>query len=99
MTIWKYSLYADVVTTLKLPYGAVPISAQAQHGRIVLWALVDPTQTTTEARKFAVYGTGFTMPDRAVGVDYEDIMKYLGTVQLGEGVYVGHVFEDMRVDK
>lgn len=76
--IFKYAFNGIV----ELPKGAEIISAQEQHGKIQIWAIVDPS-AETEKRLFALYGTGHEMDDRS--------QKFIATIQRGE--FVWHLFE------
>lgn len=56
-----------------------------------LWARVDvlPENGDAEAlvqRVFCVFGTGHEIPD--------DIGRFIGTVSMAEGRFIGHVFEE-----
>lgn len=83
-TIWKFTLRETTdVQELHMSVGAEILTAQAQAEAICLWAIVAP-ESTTEARVFAIVGTGHRMPDRG---------RYISTVQLAGGALVLHVFE------
>jgi len=83
-TIYKYQLFAghDV---MEMPKGAQVLTVQAQNDKPHIWALVDPYESSVEARRFGVYGTGHDMPD--------DLGPYIGTFQLEGGSLVFHVFD------
>lgn len=83
-TIWKYGLEITDRQTLAMPAGAQLLTAQYQHGRLNLWAEVDPS-AETEDRTVAIVGTGNPMP--------EGKAEYVGTVQAWVGHLVWHVFE------
>ena len=89
MRIFKYQLpvpeapssYVDV----EMPEGARVLSAGAQNGEVVVWALVDP-HAKTVLRRFAIYPTGLTeVPEHPV--------NFVGTVMLLGGALVFHVFD------
>jgi len=82
--IFKYKLRARQIQNVKMPVGAVIQSVQKQDGDIHVWALIDPTETTLEARYFEICGTGNEF-------DYSDKHKFLGTCQALDGVW--HVYE------
>lgn len=86
MKIYKYTLAVTDLQTLALPERAKVLTVQTQHKLPQLWALVDESAATTQARRFATYGTGNPMPDGDPG-------QYIGTYQLGGGALVFHVFE------
>lgn len=83
--IWKYTLELKDEQTIMMPAGAMILSVQTQKGVPMLWALVDPTHTTTP-RRFAVFGTG---------VDEFEVngLTFIGTIQQRSGGLVWHVFE------
>ena len=84
MEIWKWSL--DVVDdqTINVPKGAKILSIDTQYGIPRIWGLVDPIADKTP-RKICIRGTGHFAGD-VVG------MHFVGTFQLYEGTFVGHVF-------
>lgn len=84
-TIWKCNLELGI-NSIPMPINAKILTAQMQFENIVVWALVDVGQNTTETRKFAVFGTGFRIDDFV-------IKSYIGTIQLDGGDFIGHVFE------
>jgi len=86
MQIWKYKL-APVKTCLTMPKGAQVLSAHVQHGRIHLWALLDP-KGDRELRDFSVWGTGQDVPLAR--------RDFIATVHLPEHGLVWHVFEDLE---
>jgi hypothetical protein len=86
--VYKYPLEVIDQQTVQLPVGAEVLCVQAQHGRPCLWALVDDSDTTpTEARTFFTHGTGHKVSPAIGG--------YIGTYQLEDGAFVGHIFESM----
>jgi hypothetical protein len=64
------------------------LDVQAQYGEAVLWALVDPSQPSC-IYTIKIYGTGHMV--------YENHLKHLGTFQLMEGQFIGHVFLELPV--
>lgn len=83
ISIYKYTI-KDKKWAEVMPRGARILSVGAQRGQICLWALVD-TEAPEEARCFRVYGTGRP-------VEVENLL-FIGTVILGEGDLVWHIFE------
>ena len=69
---------------IPMPVGAEVLCVQEQNGCACIWALVDP-KNEIETRSFFLVGTGEPMPDNP--------SKYIGTFQLSDGRYVGHIFE------
>jgi hypothetical protein len=83
--VWKFPLsISQKYTEVTIPYDASILCVQVQYRIPTLWALVDPTEETTEVKKFRLVATGQTMME--VGI-------YIGTVQFYEGSLVYHVFE------
>lgn len=80
IVIHKYELHAGE-TVLQLPEAADPVHLAIQHGKLCLWAMLDPLATRV-SRRFLVCATGEAIPSST---------SYLGTVL--ESVYVWHVFE------
>jgi hypothetical protein len=86
MKIHKFPISLEERQTVALPYGARALHVGVQAGVVCLWALFDEKGQLGRgpvAREFAVYGTGFALPD--------DVGTHLGTVQI-DG-FVWHVFE------
>lgn len=85
-TIWKYTLEVTAAQTVDIPSGStILLPAQAQDGKIVLWAVVDPAAPPVP-NEFRIFGTGAPAdfaPDSAGN-------HYAGSVQLGQ--FVWHVF-------
>jgi hypothetical protein len=82
LRIWKWPLKMNGHQDLNLPAGAQLLTLQLQGGNPTLWALCD-TDAPLQPRRFAIYGTGQTLP--------EPVGQYLGTFQAG--MLVWHVFE------
>lgn len=83
--IFKYSLVGENVQDLALPRGARIIAAQTQYGGVCLWAIVEP-DAPTEYRRVVVIQTGHPLPDNIAD------FTHVGTVQVGTGPLVVHVF-------
>lgn len=91
MQIWKYPLaLIDSPQLVEMPEGARILSVQEQQNRICVWALVDP-EAKKVSRKFHIFGTGNQLD--ASGVEW---FQFLGTVVMSLGVFVWHVFEEMK---
>ena len=82
-SVWKFTWDHRVPT--RMPQGARILSAQVQHGRVQLWALVD-TEAPVVQRNVVPYGTGHPLP-------HGDPGKFVGTVQLDDGALVLHLFD------
>lgn len=89
-TIWKYPVQMGDTFTLKMPITARVLDVQIQHGRPVLWALVD-TDSPISMRGFKVYATGEEMTN-LLPTD-----EYLGTFQVRELGLVFHLYGSMWV--
>lgn len=85
MRIFKYTLAVEHSQVVNLPKDAQILCVQAQHGLPQLWALVDDCCELVE-RKFITLTTGGLVGTAEVG-------RYVGTYQLDNGAFVGHVFE------
>lgn len=79
--IWKFELNNKEV---QMPERAEILTLQIQHGKLCVWAMVDP-QAKLETRKFEIHGTGDNVPD--------DSSLYIGTYQERGGNLIWHVFE------
>ena len=84
-TVWKYTLTSDEVLEVSLPINAEVLSVQEQYGEPQMWVLVDPRENITEKRFFRLSGTGHPIT--------ESIKSFIGTFQLYNGTFVGHLFE------
>lgn len=86
-TIWKYPLeFAGYVQTFEMPVGAEVLTAQVQHGRICLWALVEDKLPAVYDRNFIILGTGHENREQGE-------LKYVATVQMENGSLIFHIFE------
>ncbi len=86
MQIYKYEMEVDGVVDIPMPKGAHVLTVKVQHGKPCLWAIVDP-DAPTETRSFRVFGTGHEMD---IDIPHS---HYIGTYQLFDGNFLGHVFE------
>jgi hypothetical protein len=84
-TVWKYELSSDDYLSIDLPICSKPLSVQEQYGVPQLWILVDPNENVFETRKFRFCGTGHPIK--------ESNIEFIGTFQLYQGSFVGHLFE------
>ncbi len=82
--VWKFPLETTDEQTIMLPSEAEPLTVQVQHGYPYLWCLVD-THIHTEPRRIRIIGTGHEIGSGFSG-------KYVGTYQLDNGNFIGHVF-------
>lgn len=86
ITVYKYELVHNK-QVIEMPNKAKILCVQVQNEKVCLWAIVD---TTKELRQRHIV-TGIT------GGDYSALndLRYIGTYQLGNGSFVGHVFEEI----
>jgi len=84
--IHKIALEIGVEQDFKLPKGAVILTTQVQKGIICIWYSCN-TDAEEEVRTFLVTPTGV----KEVSGICNHI--YIGTVQLENGDFIGHVFE------
>lgn len=83
ITVWKYQLSVEDLQWLELPRGANILSVGAQNEVPCLWCQVD-TEAAKDSVLIVTHRTGHPMK--------KDNMKFLGTYQLYQGSFVGHVF-------
>lgn len=84
--VWKFQLDVLDQQKVEMPKDASIIHLEAQGQKPCLWALVDPEQEKEE-RLFHMFGTGHVLDDDIEGLDY------IGTFQILNGSFVGHIFE------
>lgn len=93
--IWKYTIPIGGEHIIEMPVGAKILHVDVQPARegermICLWAEVrspDNQLPEAEKRSFEVFGTGHPLPTG-------EGLEYLGSFQLFDGGFVGHVYED-----
>lgn len=83
--IYKYQLDRQL-SEVELPVGATILKVDEQHGNIMLWALVDPTQKS-EARQVVVIGTGNEIRTPT------ERLNFINTFFIQGGLFVFHAFE------
>ena len=89
MKIFKYELLMRDSTVIALPLGAQILSAQIQHGKPMLWCLVDPSAELVPGT-IRIFGTGHPVEDC-------EKLKFIDTIQLDGGSLIFHVFvEEVR---
>ena len=82
--IWKFQLAVVGRQVLMVPEGPVPLCVQVQRGQPCLWLRVDPSKSA-QPYTVLVVGTGHEREDIADAL-------YVGSFQLHDGDFVGHVF-------
>jgi len=88
-TIHKFELTVGD-NEIRVPSNSTILSVQNQKGKIILWVLVDLSPTAllnSNSRHFYVVGTGHT-------INEERDLHFVDTVQLTDGLFVLHVFEE-----
>jgi hypothetical protein len=83
--IFKYQLQVADEQQVLMPLGADILCVQVQHGQPFLWALVSD-ENVSEPVTIFTHGTGHETSEK--------IGRYIGTYQLQDGAFVGHVFEE-----
>jgi len=88
-TVWKFSLRVASLQKISMPKNSTILTIQMQvvqmRGQhLCLWALID-SDKEVEDRFIAIVGTGAQVP--------ENIIRYIGTFQIPQQNFVGHVFE------
>jgi hypothetical protein len=84
-TIWKYEILTEDKQIISMPIGAEILTVQIQHGMPVLWAKVNPLMKHVD-KTIIIFGTGHP-------ITQTEGLKYIGTYQLLNGNFIGHVFE------
>ena len=85
-TIYKYSVIVKGSEMLDFPKGSILLSVHNQNGALVIYALVDTSETELEAYIINTVETGQQIPEGFI------IGHFLGTVMFDSGKYVTHVF-------
>ena len=88
-SIFKYPL-KDNLTVIEGPIRKI-LSAQVQHGEIVVWAEVDDTCPNKKIEIIPV-GTGWNLDEKRPGECLFNTHQYLDTVQLSGGALVFHIY-------
>lgn len=87
MKIYKYPIMLQPYQVITMPLNHKILLVQVQHGRICLWALVDPESIDSPVG-IRIYATGFD------DIDEPGELNYIGSVQMENGNFVWHVFEE-----
>jgi hypothetical protein len=70
--------------TVEMPRGAQIVRVGQQNDEVMVWALVDPSETAREVRRLLAAPTGWELNGH---------LDYLGTTEVERGRIVVHVFE------
>lgn len=86
-TIYKYEVPVEDRFTLSMPFGADVLTVQVDQktDKPCIWVTVE-TFNSNEERVFKFVGTGHPFIEEAG-------QSYVGTIQLMNGGFVGHLFE------
>lgn len=87
-TIYKYPLHTIEEQIIEMPLSARMLCVQVQYGMAHLWVEVTIESPATPLRyrnqRIFVVGTSNPVPDNAT--------QYIGSYQLHEGRFMGHVY-------
>lgn len=81
----QYKLAAVAEQTIEMPVDAIILSVQCHQGRVTMWASATPGMKTIE-RTFYQVGATAKLPAKCG--------QYIGTVQVDDGIFVIHIFEE-----
>lgn len=87
-SIWKFPLKITDYQKVSMPIGARVLSAQIQNGILCIWAIVDES-VEKEEFEFEIFGTGNPYIEKRNHF-------YIGTFQLMDGKFVGHLFQLLK---
>lgn len=93
LTIWKYDIETAKRQTISVPKDALFLDLQVQRGTPRVWFMVDP-ENEREDITLNVFATG-----ELVEEVHALTKTYLGSYQLAEGHFVGHVFAEGNVNR
>ena len=83
-TIYKYEVPIEDEFYIGIPLGADILCIQSQNNKAFIWVLID-TELKKVSRGFIMVGTGHKID--------ADISRYVGTFQIFNSSFVGHLFE------
>ena len=88
-TVYKFELPTDDYFSVDIPEDAKVLTVQTQHQKPCMWVLLDPNKPTNK-RTFRLAGTGHPITEDS------EILLYIGTFQLFNGSFIGHLFEILK---
>lgn len=88
--VFKYPVPVEDRFSLDLPQGARILTVQEQNSKPQIWAIVNP-ENPTEIRNFRLAGAGHPIEEN------EKNLSYIGTFQLYNGNFIGHLFEIFEI--
>ena len=84
--IYNYPVEVQSEFSLDIPENAEVLCVQTQHDNPYIWVLLDTSDDSIE-RNFSVVPTG----QEILWTDKQ--ARYIGTFQLSDGFFIGHLFE------
>lgn len=84
--IFKYQLEIAHEQVIQMPENSKILTVQCQNNLPVLWAEAN-LDNDIKPYIFITMGTGHDIPK-----DEEDSLKYIGTYQLNNGEFIGHLY-------
>ena len=91
-TIYKYQLETTHRQGIELPEGFEILTVQTQNNIPCLWILHDREYKKTDFAEIEVFGTGHDV----YHIEDKTERKYIGTYQLLNGQFIGHVFQRIK---
>ncbi len=91
-TIYKYLFKTTDRQLIELPKGFEILTIQTQSGIPCLWILADFKSKELESVEIETFGTGHDV----YHINGKTERKYIGTYQLNDGKFIGHVFQRIR---
>lgn len=89
-SIWKFTLEVEDYQKILMPKGARILSVQTQNNKPCIWAICNTETDEKEEHEFEIYGTGNPFYE---GHHFGKGFRFIGTFQLMNGAFVGHLFE------
>ena len=84
LAVWKFTLLKIDHQIICVPPPAEILTVATQHDEPQIWFLVDPNKPPTQDVEIFTVGTGHHTPKAS--------WTYIGSYQLNDGYFVGHVF-------
>ncbi len=89
LSIYKFPFKVKDYQKISMPKGARILSVQTQNEIPCLWAICE-VDAEKQERESEVFGTGNPFYE---GIHFGKEHKFIGTFQLHDGSFVGHLFE------
>jgi hypothetical protein len=90
--IWKFPLNVNYYQEIIIPKNSKILTVQTQKNRPYLWVMLPEQEPHDTVYAFITTGTGHVEVVR-------DGIEYVGTYQLDDGEFVGHVFYKTKINK